>query len=315
MEPSAAANATGIPSVLITNFTFDSVYSYLATPSVDQSELTQQAVELLQAVFAQDGQAEEDHPIPEKELTPLVQEIVDGYRCADLLLRLPGAIPIPSFSIYPPLPSPQWVKSKSRTFEIDVSSHLLNPTSAYQCHPSIPFPSNSRVKPRSISRTVLSAPLVVRSPNPEIYTPEGRSKLLSSLGVPSHLHDSGCTKVLLVSFGGQVFHKPHSRTHSRNPSNAANSPRSAGSVISNGHVPWHHPSHSPKGLGFIVEQPIGNIEQDPASHAEALSTIPLAISLPSAFLFPVSPSSLFRALRSLPFCHASSIAAAHSPDS
>ncbi|TCD72001.1 hypothetical protein EIP91_000133 [Steccherinum ochraceum] len=275
----AAANAAGIPSVLITNFTFDSVYSYLSTPSVNQNELTQQAVELLQAVFAQDGQAEEDNPIPEKELTPLVKEIIDGYRCADLLLRLPGAIPIPSFSIYPALPSPQWVHTRSKTFQIDVSSHLLEPTSTYQCHPPIPFPSNSRVKPKNIPRTVLSAPLIVRTPNPEVYTPEGRAKLLDSLGVPSHLHDSGRTKVLLVSFGGQIFHKPHSRTHSRNPSNAANSPKSAGSVISNGHAYWHPQSDSPKGLGFTIEQPTGTIEQDPTSHAEALSSALQEISI------------------------------------
>ncbi len=34
-----------------------------------------------------------------------------------------------------------------------------------------------------------------------MYTPEGRSHLLSSIGVPSELHDPEATKVLIVSFG------------------------------------------------------------------------------------------------------------------
>lgn len=167
-----------------------------------------------------------DVPIPLTELEPLVQQILDGYRCADLLLRLPGYIPLPSFSTEPALPSPQWVNLASRKFYPKVIDHLTQDPASYQLHSRIPFPL--AFAPKVISRRVIQAPLVVRSPDPAVYTLEGRSRLLDSIGVPSHLHDPSQTKVLLVSFGGQVFHKPHSRSHSRSPSAAA-TPTSNGS--------------------------------------------------------------------------------------
>ncbi|KAI0682663.1 hypothetical protein C8T65DRAFT_750271, partial [Cerioporus squamosus] len=60
---------------------------------------------------------------------------------------------------------------------------------------------------------------------PTVYTPEGRGRLLSSIGITPHLHNPDTTKILIVSFGGQVFHKPHSRAHSR--SHSRNSSKSA----------------------------------------------------------------------------------------
>lgn len=224
---SAAANAAGIPSILITNFSFDSVYSYLSTPFVDQDVVVQQQANeaLLQA--ASDKQQAPDTPITTEELKPLVQQIIDGYRCADLLLRLPGYIPLPSFAVEPALLSPQWVDLTSRKFYPNIVHHLTKDLLKYKLHPQIPFPAEFGHK--SLSRRVLQAPLVVRSPNPAVYTSKGRSRLLDSIGIPSHFHDPARTKILLVSFGGQIFHKPHSRSHSRSPS-AASTPNSNGSV-------------------------------------------------------------------------------------
>ncbi|CAL1716937.1 unnamed protein product [Somion occarium] len=220
----AAANAAGIPSVLITNFSFDSVYSYLSTSFVDQDDSTQQAsVDLLQTASVKQQILNPDTPITLREIEPLVEQILEGYRCADLLLRLPGAIPIPSFPVKPALPSPQWVDLRVRKFHPKVIEHLTKHPSTYQLLPPVPFPSQSMTK--TLPRNVIAAPLIVRSPDPAVYTSKGRSRLLDSIGVPSHLHDPSQTKVLLVSFGGQIFHKPHSRSHSRTPS-AAGTPHS-----------------------------------------------------------------------------------------
>ncbi|KAI0072755.1 hypothetical protein K474DRAFT_1667435 [Panus rudis PR-1116 ss-1] len=219
----AAANEAGIPSVLITNFSFDSVYSYLSTTSVNQNDdTTPSASELLQASACIQAELDPDTPIALDEITPLVDEIVQGYRCADLLLRLPGAIPIPSFAAEPSLPSPQWVDPKAHSFLQPVIEHLTGNTADYKLLPSIPFPKEFGQKP--LARSVHSTPLLVRSHDPSVYTPEGRSRLLDTIGVPSHLHDPDKTKILLVSFGGQIFHKPHSRSHSRTPS-AVNTPK------------------------------------------------------------------------------------------
>ena len=207
---SAAANAAGLPSVLITNFSFDSVYSYLSTPFVDRSE----SYDALQISPLERPLLPPDVPIPLQELEPLVEQLREGYRCADLLLRLPGCIPIPSFARYPDLPAQDWVDRKTRHFTRDVEAHLEQSASAYKWWPQIPFPPGHA--PKTIPRQVIPTPLLVRSPDPAVYTPEGRSRLLSSLDVPVHLHNPTTTKILIVSFGGQVFHKPHS--HSRTPS-------------------------------------------------------------------------------------------------
>ncbi|THH29917.1 hypothetical protein EUX98_g4266 [Antrodiella citrinella] len=200
----SAANAAGLPSILITNFSFDSVYSYLSTSFIDQDEsaATQQNADMLQAVPI--TQMDEDIPILEDELAPLVNQIIEGYRCANLLLRLPGAIPIPSFSISPSLPSPQWVDPQTKAFRAEVLSHLTSSPLEYHHHPHIPFPLSSYpLPPTPLARKIILTPLVVRSPNPEVYTPGGRKELLDSLGVPAPLQDPASTKILLISFGGQ----------------------------------------------------------------------------------------------------------------
>ncbi|KAI0788453.1 hypothetical protein C8Q75DRAFT_866623 [Abortiporus biennis] len=231
-----AANTAGIPSVLITNFSFDSVYSYLSTSFVDQDDSPPQNPELLQVTNTQEALAP-DTPIPWDELRPLVEQILSGYRCADLLVRLPGAIPIPSFAVTPSLPSPRWVDLQRRTFIPTVEGHLTEPPSVYELHPPIPFPPNHG--PKVLPRSVLPAPLLVRSPDPSVYTEEGRRRLLNSIGVPHSIQTDRNTKILLVSFGGQIFHKPHS--HSRTPSQTGTPVRtgSATNIKEDKRVPLH----------------------------------------------------------------------------
>lgn len=216
---SAAANAAGIPSVLITNFTFDSVYSYLSTQLLDSQDASVHPIDSLHTAI--EPKLEPDIPIPREEVEPLVRKLWDGYRCADLLLRLPGAIPIPSFAQHPALPSSDWVDVETRTFVEQIFDHLLQTPSKYTLLPQIPFPPE--YPPKTAHRTVISAPLLVRSPDPAVYSEPGRKRLLSSIGVPEHQQNAGSTKILIVSFGGQIFHKPpsHSRSHSRSASQSA----------------------------------------------------------------------------------------------
>lgn len=198
-----AAREAGIPSVLITNFTFDSVYSYLSTP-VPNTPSSEFGIERLYPA------SEDDIPIPLSVIEPLVEQILEGYRCADMLLLLPGYIPIPSFFKYPCLPAQDWVDVSSNQFHRHIVD-FLNQVPSY----CIPIPSSVYHHPRH----VILAPLLVRSPtmHPSIHSQEGRSAFLSSVGVPAELHDPTRTKILIVSFGGQVFRVP-SRPGSRSPS-------------------------------------------------------------------------------------------------
>lgn len=216
---SLAAKAAGKPCILITNFTFDSVYSYLSTSLVDYSS-PQPDGHLLpydRSVEISFMDLVPDVPVPQTDLAPLVDQIHAGYRCADLLMLLPGYIPIPSFTIYPTLPSSNWVDPRTNHFHPNIIDFLNKPVSSHQLYPSLPSPPSSPIEPHGIppQRKVIAAPLLVRSPSsPSVYTPEGRSRLLSSIGVPAELHNPLNTKVLIVSFGGQVFRRP-SRSGSR----------------------------------------------------------------------------------------------------
>ncbi|KAJ7471452.1 hypothetical protein B0H11DRAFT_2433424 [Mycena galericulata] len=183
--------AVGIPSILITNFTFDSVYSYLSSTLVDTPVSPPDDSNTLHHHF---NALIPDIPVSPGELDPLVEHIHAGYRCADLLLRLPGYIPIPSFAIEPSLPS----LGKTRLCVLGRTAVIMRTS-----------PTD-----RPVPRRIVPIPLLVRSPSPSIYSPAGRSRLLDSIGVPSHLHSS---KILIVSFGGQVFRRP-SRSGSATPS-------------------------------------------------------------------------------------------------
>ncbi|KAJ7873157.1 hypothetical protein B0H13DRAFT_2058643 [Mycena leptocephala] len=195
-----AATAVGIPSILITNFTFDSVYSYLSTTLVDApASPTDGSHSHFNALVP-------DIPVSRTELEPLVEHIHAGYRCADLLLRLPGYIPIPSFAINPALPSSEWVDPLTNRFHNDVFASLDGSPSTSTLHPPVEYRGVSRRKPTP--RQVVPVPLLVRSPSQSVYSPTGRSRFLHSVGIPSRFHDPNSTKILVVSFGGQAFRRP-----------------------------------------------------------------------------------------------------------
>ncbi|KAF9485183.1 hypothetical protein BDN70DRAFT_871569 [Pholiota conissans] len=223
-----AARAAGLPSVLITNFSFDSVYSYLSTPLRDVAPPRHPALEEHPTAAILDMIS--DDPIPHAELAPLVEQIHAGYRCADLLIRLPGHIPLPSFFTAPPLPSYEWVHVDTRQLRVDILESLKMSPDELALLPSLPWTPSVRRPKKVLKRSVVQAPLLVRPPTAEssVYTPEGRARLLESIGVPPELHDPAKTKILIVSFGGQVFRRPgsshgsssraSSRPHSRNAS-------------------------------------------------------------------------------------------------
>ncbi|GAA5988897.1 hypothetical protein JCM10908_006214 [Rhodotorula pacifica] len=178
----AAAKAAGIPAILISNFTFDSCFSYLSHP----------------ALPGPIGTDPPEPPIPEDELDPLVQESIADYACASLLLRLPGVIPIPAFDTDVPMPAGRWINEERTAFVPEVEALLSRPVSA--------IPSAAK------GRKVVDVPLIVRTPSPKANTPEFRRSILSGMGVPDFLLDS---KVLLVSFGGQAIPRPQTRPPSR----------------------------------------------------------------------------------------------------
>ncbi|THH13145.1 hypothetical protein EW146_g7042 [Bondarzewia mesenterica] len=214
-----AAHEAQLPSILITNFTFDAVYSYLSASFVDQSRPHRLHPELISScpniVMAPDT------PISEEQLHPLVSQIYEGYRHADLLLCLPGAIPIPSFAYKPALPATDWIDRVSEMFKPAVISDLIRTSTTQILATLMPSSSIPRhpVTRKARDRTALSAPLLVRFPSPDAYTSAGRSRILASIGVPDHLHDPTMNRILVVSFGGQIIHRPsHSRSHSRSQS-------------------------------------------------------------------------------------------------
>ncbi|KAK0194058.1 hypothetical protein F5146DRAFT_1110435 [Armillaria mellea] len=301
-----AAKTAGVPSILITNFSFDSVYSYLATSFTDQSPTLQPNLDTLVP----------DIPVPEAELMPLVEQLHLGYRYADLLLQLPGNIPIPSFSSQPALPASSWVNTQDNRFYPSIVTNLSRPYASLDLLPSIPFPPSTRLAGKRIPRMVKSAPLLVRPPStsPSVYTPEGRSHLLSAIGVPSELHDPEATKVLIVSFGGQVFRTPSrqgsrspSRPHSRQPSAADLSNLVQGLGISSINLPPSYPGGSDLPLGAIsIDSPSTNGSSGVASPRLATSShiwipgAPPASKISGSPLLPRTPSTNFPSFNTIP---------------
>lgn len=160
-------------------------------------------------------------PLRESDLAPLVSQMRQDYQCADLLYLLPGAIPIPSFSVNPALPATGWVSYDTKTFYpdiVDIIKLSREGDFTLPLHPPIPFPSN--VSLHTQTRAVTPAPLIVRHPSPDIFTPAGRTRILDSIGVPPLLQDELTTRILIVSFGGQKFRRPGSAsvTPSAHPS-------------------------------------------------------------------------------------------------
>ena len=213
---SAAAARAGLPAAIVSNFTFSSCYSYLDAPVYVSPATKLRAPEVAPKLSDEDD--EEDSPLSPDVLAPLVQQSIDDYSHASLLLRLPGAIPIPSFDIDAPLPASLWVDFEAESFTQDIIQLLERPAADIPC--------NSSAGPAK--RKVVDVPMIVRRPSPKAYTPDFRSALLSSIGVPTHLHDPLTTRILLVSFGGQSIPRPRSR----NPSPGQQSPVSGPSPAS-----------------------------------------------------------------------------------
>jgi len=272
---SLAANGACIPSVLVTNFTFDSVYSFLSTPI---HELENQDTTLHAPVS---GSPLPDDPLPEEVLAPLVTQIHEGYRCADLLLLLPGRIPIPSFFLEPSLPSPRWVDPHTRAFHPRVTQSLGS-IDNIPLLPSIPFANGNKPLPRSVRE----APLLVRTPGSTIYEKHGRTALLSSIGIPKHLHDPTTTKILVVSFGGQFFKKPRSRTSSRasTPDAISTAPMKGASSIHAAHLPEQPPKDKEGAVALdTLDRELNNVKITERKRADSMRLgTPSHIHIPGA---------------------------------
>ncbi|GAA6061561.1 hypothetical protein JCM10212_001093 [Sporobolomyces blumeae] len=175
----AAAKGAEIPGIIISNFTFDSCYSYLSHPS-------------LPSPF---DPTPPEPPLDRAVLDPLVNQTISDYACATLLVRLPGTIPLPAFDSDVPLPSGRWVTPDRTSFTPEVERILSRPVD------EIPTVRNGE-------KQVVDVPMIVRRPSPQANTREFRTDLLTSMGVPPDLLDH---KVVLVSFGGQAIPRPRSR--------------------------------------------------------------------------------------------------------
>ncbi|EGG10896.1 uncharacterized protein MELLADRAFT_115317 [Melampsora larici-populina 98AG31] len=172
--PCAAAFQAGIPSVIISNFTFCSCYSYLSMSTSQSDPL----------IKSEEVQA----PIDPKLLDPLVKIVISDYSKANLLLRLPGSIPIPGFDTDVELPSTKWVNLAKHSFQ-DHIHNLLDRSI------------------QDIPRPVIDLPLVFRKISKSIYKPNQKLSLLKLLNLPTSLQTLN-TKILLISFGGQVIPRP-----------------------------------------------------------------------------------------------------------
>ncbi|KAG8722992.1 hypothetical protein FRC09_005176, partial [Ceratobasidium sp. 395] len=221
-----------------------------------------------------------DVPIPESVLEPLVHQIITDYRCADLLLRLPGAIPIPSFASNHPLPAPTWVDLDTGRFKPKVTHTLREPVSDLPLYASVPFPSG---KPKPVQREIRQAPLLVRHPTPDV----DRAQLLEYIGVPPAYHSHN---VLIVSFGGQVIKRPTgTRTPSRAPSPNHSPPSGPTTTIAlqaptPGKRPGHHRNAS--SIASLSLTPPGG---DHSQQLRMALTSPHRIATPSHIYVPGAP--------------------------
>ena len=204
---SAAAELAHIPSVIISNFTFDSCYSYLSVSTEHSASSLQNGTTHSEI---------EEPPLPAGYLQPLVNQVIEDYSKASLLLRLPGAIPIPAFDQDVPLPASLWTNLEAHSFRPDIMKLLGRDTASVPCM----GPEHLTPGSRKRKRRVVDVPLITRSVSVDVYTQAARSKILFSLGVPEQMHDPKSTKILIVSFGGQSIPRPASRppTPSKTPS-------------------------------------------------------------------------------------------------
>jgi L-arabinokinase len=130
-----------------------------------------------------------DPPIDPLKLAPLVEATIADYAQASLLLRLPGAIPIPAFDRSLPLPTTSWVDRRAGSFTSLIHHTLAHPPAR-----------------------VIDVPLIVRPLTSQVYEPATRDSLLHRMDVNPNHRDA---HILLVSFGGQHIRRPASRPPSR----------------------------------------------------------------------------------------------------
>ncbi|KAL0087137.1 hypothetical protein F4703DRAFT_1942277 [Phycomyces blakesleeanus] len=160
--PCAAATGARIPSAIASNFTFDEVYTGLC-----------------------EGDEIDD------EIYDLVEKVVADYRNADLLVRLPGAIRIPSFNDTEPLVPATPITGTFSEYKSVVNGMINIPSVSISNVPS----SKPTVNLPSYERTIVDVPLVFRKYHND------RETVLSDLNIPKHIYETH--KVLLLSFGGQ----------------------------------------------------------------------------------------------------------------
>ncbi|KAI9264863.1 hypothetical protein BDA99DRAFT_507104 [Phascolomyces articulosus] len=164
--PCAAAAQAGIPAAIASNFTFDEVYKGLC----EGDELDQ-------------------------EIRQMVEITIEDYRHADLLIRLPGAIRIPSFddteNLVPITPI-------SSTFPNEKNKGVVNGKMQLPCTSQSNVRSSNNNRKR-FERRIIDVPLVFRKYHTE------REEVLQGLGIPQEIYDTH--KILLLSFGGQALGK------------------------------------------------------------------------------------------------------------
>lgn len=267
---SAAAARVGIPSVIISNFTFDSCYSYLSVSTLKDNAATSLARAMQGACLDEatgtlqvpNGSSptssisptsstsdndEDEPPLPAVLIAPLVRQVTEDYANASLLLRLPGCIPIPAFDTDVPMPAEKWTNLEAHSFKEDIMDLLARDTAsipACTCSTSPELSSNKSVQQRrQRRRRVIETPLIARPVAQDVYTTQKRRDILSSLGIPIEQQDGETTKILVVSFGGQSIPKPSaSRPNTPLPSsrNGSISIENGMSLNLNGNVTIDH---------------------------------------------------------------------------
>ena len=244
--------------MLVTNFTFDTVYSYLGVDFRSKLNDPDGSLQAYDNGFDNDL----DTPIPSSILDPLVSQLHMGYRHADVLLLLPGHIPIPSFFLRPPLPASRWIDTPTRQLLPNIIDSLSN-LDHENLYPSIPFPpATSLIADHSLTvkfplrqkpcRKVKYIPLLVRPISGDVGSCAEKRRVLSSIGVPQNIQDSPDTRILVVSFGGQVIHRPSGKTPSGTPSpRPGKSPGSSSPILSPAASGEKEPAHAPLDLGRL----------------------------------------------------------------
>lgn len=177
--PCAAATAAGIPSSIVSNFTFDAVYHGLCEG--DELDIT---------------------------IRSLVERVVADYKNSELLIRLPGYIPLPAFpgtQLYPNdriLVEKRTSNRKGKVEKNGVRTRKVGANGVIiHDRKSSTFPSRRTTRSLQKSTTslnvrrVIDVPLVVRK-----YK-KPREDVLRDLNIPCEIFETH--KVLLVSFGGQ----------------------------------------------------------------------------------------------------------------